>query len=165
MPIIALTVVATVLAGWMGWQTLRDQAQADTATTSEPALLPGGDAIGPATTAAQVLLSYRYDRLDAQLEDMRGYLTDDYAEKFLSTFPDNVRQRLVRREVVVETTVRTAAPMECGTACEADEAQILLFVDKVTTSAGAGEERVPNRVILSMQREGDDWLVDEIASV
>ncbi len=75
-----------------------------------------------------------------------------------------LRERLVERQVVVETTVRAAAPMDCGTACEQDEAQILLFIDKLTTTAGGEQELVPNRVVLSVEREGDSWLVDDIAS-
>jgi Mce-associated membrane protein len=162
-PIIALTVVATVLAGYMFWQVRPDRAEAAGASAATAAL-PGQEAVGPATTAAAVLLSYRHDTLDAQLEDMEGYLTDDYAEQFLATFPDQVRRRLEAREVVVDTTVRAAAPMECGTACDADEAQVLLFIDKVTSAADKPEERVPNRVILSMRREEGSWLVSEIAS-
>jgi len=124
-PLIALTVAATLLAGWMGWQTLQDERGPQSLAAAEPQVLPGSPAVDDATEAATVLFSFSHDRLDEQLEGMRPYLTDDYAEQFFATFPDKVRQRLVQREVRVETTVLAAAAMDCGTACEAEEAQVL----------------------------------------
>ena len=156
--LVAITVIATVLAAVFGYRA--SQAQGDPATTA-----PAKDAVASAADAAETLLSFRFDTLTDELQQEAGLMTPAYAQRFGSTFTAKARARLTEQQVVTRSTVLAAAPVDCGEDCRTDRAQVLVFVDKMTTRGGGEPEYAPDRVIVTMQRDGTVWLVDDVETV
>jgi Mce-associated membrane protein len=152
-PLCVMAVVAAGLAIWLGVRELRaDDLDAEARA----------DAVPPAGQAAEALLSFRYDTLEAELESERELMTDSYAEEFLNVFPDAAQDLTAQERATVESTVLAAAPMECGAECSADRVDMLLYLNSEAAVQGEVPEVNPNRAVVSMSREGDRWLVDGI---
>ena len=149
--------VAAVLAVVFGYRAYR----AEDAVASVPAK----DAVASAAAATETLLSFRFDTLTTELEAEKGLMTPAYAQRFAATFSPEAMTRLTEHQVRVESTVLAQAPLECGEDCPRDRLQVLVFVDKLTTKAGGEPDYAPNRVVVSMQLVGEEWLVDDITVV
>jgi methylphosphotriester-DNA--protein-cysteine methyltransferase len=153
-----VTVIAAVLAAVLGYRASR--AQADPAAAA-----PAKDAVASAADATETLLSFRYDTLARELDEEASLMTQAYAQRFGSTFSAQARARLTEQQMMTESTVLAAARLECGEDCPSDRVQVLVFFDKMTTKGAGDPEYTPDRAILSMQRDGSVWLVDEIRTV
>lgn len=156
--LVAVTVITTVLAAVFGYRAY--QAQGDPAAAA-----PAKDAVASAADATETLLSFRFDTLTSELEQEASLMTPAYAQRFDATFSAKALARLAEQQVTTRSTVLAAAPLECGEDCQADRRQVLVFVDKMTTRGGGEPEYSPDRVIVSMQRDGPVWLVDDIQTV
>jgi Mce-associated membrane protein len=120
------------------------------------------DAVAPAGQAAEELLSFRYDTLEAELESERELMTDSYAEEFLNVFPDQAQDLTSERQATVESTVLAAAPLECGDECSSESVDVLLYLNTEAAVQAEAPEVNPNRAVVTMNLEGDQWLVDGI---
>jgi hypothetical protein len=101
----------------------------------------------------------------SELEQEADLMTPAYAQRFGLTFSPKARAGLAEQQVTTRSTVLAAAKMECGEECPTDRAQVLVFVDKMTTKGSGEPEYTPDRVIVSMQLDGRVWLVDDIRTV
>jgi len=151
-PLCVLAVVAAGFAIGLGVLEVRADGEAAAVEARE-------DAVAPAGQAAEALLSFRYDTLDAELESERDLMTDGYAEEFLNVFPDQARSLTSQAQATVESTVLAAAPLECGDECSTDTVDVLIFVNTESTVAGQTPEVSPNRAVMTMQRDDDEWRV------
>lgn len=120
------------------------------------------DAVAPAGQAAEALLSFRYDTLEAELESERGLMTDSYAEEFRNVFPDQAQDLTSEQQATVESTVLAAAPLECGDECSSESVDVLLYLNTEAAVRAEAPEVNPNRAVVTMNLEGDQWLVDGI---
>lgn len=114
-----------------------------------------------AESAVTAVLSYDYRRLEAGVEDTMPLLTGDAAAQY-----EEVQRPLADSAPRLKAVV--TAQVDAATVLESDEdsARVLLFVDQVSTSKKLAEpETDQSRVVVTMEREGDDWLVSTLAAI
>ncbi|QWC86134.1 hypothetical protein KLP28_05310 [Nocardioidaceae bacterium] len=157
--LVALSVAATValvLAVLLGQQA--EDAQAlEEAWEVVPAT---------ATQAAEAVLGYDYEQLDADAQAARQWLTPAYRREYDAQF-QQLEESAVEQEVRVAAQAYAAGivaitPLEDGAP---QEASVLLFVDQTRTVAGEEELPVANRVRFDMVQRDGRWLIDDIVTL
>ena len=130
--------------------------------TSGDVVAAQDEAADAAASAAETILGYRYDQLEQHLEESQALMTPEYAQDFESLSPA-LNDLAPQRQIVVEAAAREVAPLPCGDECSADRATVLVFVDQARVVAEDPEPTVfGNRISLTMVRDGNAWLVDDI---
>jgi len=124
-------------------------------------------AVASASSAAETILSYRYDQLDQHEKNARSVMTpayfkDEYEAKTLPA----LKQVAPQRKVSVEADVRNAAIVPCGEQCSTDKASVLVFVDVDRRIAGEDQATVASgRIRVDMTRVDGDWRVSNITGL
>ena len=147
-----LAAVAVGLAAYFWTQSSEAEAAAQ-AQTRAPAA---------AERAAQAVLSYNFESLDADKDKAARFLTDDYRPDYVDTFDTLVAESAVDLRADVEAQVVASSV----TRASPQSADVLLFVNQTTTStANNGEPQTAlNRVTLDMQEVDGTWLVNGITA-
>lgn len=123
------------------------------------------DAAEAAASAAETVFSYRYDRLDAYLQDARETMTPSFGEEF-ETISPALGDLAPQRQIQVQASTRDAAALPCGDDCSTERAEVLVFVDQARLADGATTPTVfGNRVEFSMVQRDGRWLVDDITAL
>jgi Mce-associated membrane protein len=122
-------------------------------------------AVGTARTAAEraavPLLSYDYQSLDADREAAHDVITSGYRSRDYDDLFEVIRENAPATQTVVDVEVVASAVVRAGE----DRSEILLFVDRPTTNKATTEPVVyKDQVTLTMQRVGDEWLVDDLVT-
>ncbi len=150
-----LLVAAAAVLGLVKWSypEVREQDQVESATRTAPAA---------AERASSAILSYDYQSLDADEKAAKRYMTSSYGKKYADTFNRLVRPNAAKVKAKVEAEVKASGVAHA----DSGRVNVLLYVNQTTTStANGGQPQVAlNRVQLSMVRQGDRWLVDNITS-
>lgn len=119
-----------------------------------------------AATAAEQLLSFDYRTLDQERSEDAALLTPQFASTFEKTFTKILGDTAPTAQPVVTANVRAVATLECGDDCQPDQAQVLLFVDQVNSGPTRPEAVTDeNRLVLTMRKDGDRWLVADITAL
>jgi Mce-associated membrane protein len=124
------------------------------------------DARGQAATAgrkaAETALSYDYRTLDKSFAAARATMTPDFAAKFDDT-AKVAGELATKTKATVRADVREVGVRDG----DADRVTLIIFVNQTTTSTiTQGKPRVDlNRTRFTMVRNGDQWLVQEIAGL
>lgn len=124
------------------------------------------DARGQAATAgrkaAETALSYDYRTLDKSFAAARATMTPDFAAKFDDT-AKVAGELATKTKATVRADVREVGVRDG----DADRVTLVIFVNQTTTSTiTQGKPRVDlNRTRFTMVRNGDQWLVQEIAGL
>ncbi|TCO49529.1 Mce-associated membrane protein [Kribbella antiqua] len=148
---IALVLVLTVavvlgIKAWQGKQAedARDQAAA------------------AGRKAAETALSYDYRDLDKSFAAARATMTPEFAKKFDDT-AKVAGELATKTKATVKADVREVGVRDG----DADRVTLIIFVNQTTTSTiTQGKPRVDlNRTRFVMVRNGDQWLVQEIAGL
>jgi Mce-associated membrane protein len=114
-----------------------------------------------AEAAAAAILAYDFRSLDADQDSAVRFMTKDFATEYADTFERVVRPAAEQNKARVTATVQASGVIRATP----DTARVLVFVDQSTTSKANRQPQVAlNRVEMSMVREGDSWLVDDISS-
>ena len=118
--------------------------------------------VAPATAAqaAEAVLGYDYQALDADAQAARRWLTPAYQREYDAQL-QSLRAPAVEREIVVDAQVYAAGVLSAT----ADQASVLLFVDQTRSVAGAEELPVANRVRFDLVLRDGQWLVDDIVTL
>ncbi len=150
---VLLTAVAVALAAVLG---LRAQDAAG--------LDPARDAAAAAARdAAAAVLTFDYRTLDEDSAEAATYLTDDYADKYRAGIESLVSDAAEQTQGSVTAEVRAVAVVPCGDGCSDTRVDVLVFVDQVSrTSASKQPQTALNRVVFSMEKQADRWLVDDV---
>jgi Mce-associated membrane protein len=151
--IVALAVLAAAAVGvtaYLGQQPSEDAVES---------------AVGTARTAAEraavPLLSYDYQSLDADQEAAHDVITSGYRSRDYDDLFEVIRENAPATQTVVDVEVVASAVVRAGE----DRSEILLFVDRPTTNKATTEPVVyKDQVTLTMQRVGDEWLVDDLVT-
>ncbi|PVG81240.1 hypothetical protein DDE18_19025 [Nocardioides gansuensis] len=147
--LIGLGVLALAMAGVAAW------TGTITSTTAEEATR---EAQAAAERAVVPILSYDHETLEADKQRAHTYLTPDYRaefDRFFAVIEENAPETQTR----VTGEVLASAVVLAGE----DRAQILVFVDRPTTNKVNPTPVVyRDQVTLTMERVGDDWLVDQM---
>jgi Mce-associated membrane protein len=147
--LLVLTLTAAVVLGIKAWQG-REAEQARSQATAA------------ATKAAALVLSYDYRSLDKDFSAARATLTPQFAADFDQT-TKVVAEQAKKTKATVKAEVREVGVRDG----DADRVTLLVFVNQTTTSTiTQGKPRVDlNRARFTMVRNGDRWLVQEIAGL
>ncbi|MFD3403014.1 hypothetical protein ACFWUU_20185 [Kribbella sp. NPDC058693] len=112
--------------------------------------------------AAETALSYDYRDLDKSFAAARATMTPDFAQKFDQT-AKVAGELATKTKATVKADVREVGVRDG----DADRVTLIIFVNQTTTSTiTKGSPRVDlNRTRFTMVRNGDRWLVQEIAGL
>lgn len=147
--LVVLVLVITALLGVKAWQ----GKQADDARDQ---------AAAAGRKAAETVLSYDYRDLDKSFAASQALMTPDYSGKFAET-AKVVRTLATKNKTTVRADVREVGVKDG----DADRVTLIIFVNQTTTSTlTKGVPRIDlNRTRFTMVRNGDQWLVQEIAGL
>jgi Mce-associated membrane protein len=112
--------------------------------------------------AAETALSYDYRTLDKSFAAARATMTPDFAGKFDAT-AKVAGELATKSKATVRAEVREVGVRDG----DADRVTLIIFVNQTTTSTiTQGKPRIDlNRTRFTMVRNGDQWLVQEIAGL
>jgi Mce-associated membrane protein len=151
-----LLVLALVLAVVLGLQARQDDRVAEARRAAPVA----------AERAAEAILSYDYRRLPQDRKRAEGFLTDSYAKDYLETFRLLEEQKdgspgvAVQSKTVVEAQVLRSGVVDA----EKDKVRVLVYVNQNSQKQGADPQIFQNRVAMTMEKNGNRWLVDDLKS-
>jgi Mce-associated membrane protein len=153
-----LTVASLVLAVVLGTKA-HQQAQVATARDEAPAA---------AEQAVKSLFSYDYQKLDQDRKRAEDYLTGSFEKTYLRNFDALEKQKdgspglAVQSKAVVTTDVQGSGVIDVN--ADGSVVRVLVFVN-LTSRKGTGQPEIfQNRVAMTMDKEGDRWLVDRVDS-
>jgi Mce-associated membrane protein len=144
-------VLAALVAGcaW-AWQATSGETEEEATRAAQAA----------AERAIVPVLSYGFDTLEEDQARAQGYLTSDYRadyDKLFAVIAENAPQTrtTVEAQVVASGIVRSGE----------DRVDVLVFVDRPTTNKLTPEpETYKDQVTVTMQKVGEDWLVDNLTT-
>ncbi len=145
-----LVLVALVAGCAWAWQSTSGETEEEATRAAQAA----------AERAIVPVLSYGFETLEEDQARAQGYLTSDYREDYDQLFAvisDNApqTQTTVDAEVVASGIVRSGV----------DRVDVLVFVDRPTTNKLTPEpETYKDQVTVTMQKVGDEWLVDNLVT-
>jgi len=147
--VLALALAACLVALGLLWQDLSERRELDQA---------GEQAERAARKAVTAMTTYDHRTLD---EDF-AWVEEAGTVRFQEFFAESSKQaRAFIEEIRARATgevVAAAADVE-----DAERVDVLLFVDQTITSRGEEGSRIDQpRVTMTMVREGEVWLVDEV---
>ena len=147
-----VTVLVVGVAAYL-WNESRQADAVDEARLQAPAA---------AERAAVAVLSYDYERLEADAANAVKHLTPAFREDYQATIDNLVEAPASEVEGKVEAEVLASGVMRAS----ADRVDVLLYVNQTTTSLNnEGEPQLSlNRVRLEMVDQDGTWLVNEITS-
>ena len=114
-----------------------------------------------AESAVTAVLSYDYRRLPSGVADTKPLLTGDAEKQYL-----DVQKPLARSapglKAVVSAEVKSLALVQS----DDDSARVLLFVDQLSQSKKLSRPQLDqSRVVVTLARKDDHWLVSTLAAI
>jgi Mce-associated membrane protein len=121
-------------------------------------------AVGSARASLETLLSYSGAKFDAHVAEVTPRLTSPFKEEFAKVATTDIKPMAVKNEATVLAKVYDAGVMgTSGTGDEGSTVRVLAFVNQATTTKGQKTPQVDqNRVIATMEKVGDRWLVSRL---
>lgn len=158
--LVGLLVVVLTLGGVMAVAGVITSSVGDR-REAEAAARAAETAPATAERAAEAILAYDHQTLDADQDAATRFMTDDFAEQYSETFEKVVKPTAEEGRATVVAAVKGSATVRASS----DRVRVLLFVDQTTVSRANEDPQVAlNRVQMIMVRDGDSWLVDDITS-
>jgi Mce-associated membrane protein len=151
-----LTVAALVLAMVFGLKVRTDSRVAD-ARDEAPAA---------AERAAKAVLAYDYRSLPADRKRASAFLTPSFRTKYLKNFALLEKQKDGSPGAAIQTkTVVTASVLGSGVMdAEDGVVRVLVYVNQVSKKPDKDPQIFQNRVAMTMEKDGNKWLVDDLKS-
>jgi Mce-associated membrane protein len=156
-----LAVASLVVAGIFG---VLLQHRVNTRQGDENA---ASEASAVAARALSAVLSYDYRHMVADRDRAVEFLTPSYRKDYLKTFNDLLAKGPDGSPGPVEKTkaVVTADVLDTGVVdAEADKVRVVVFVNQSSVKGDGQPTIFQNRVVATMVRSGDRWLVDNLKS-
>jgi len=112
-----------------------------------------------AEQASEALFARNYRDYDEDVSKALGFMTESFALEFQAT-TDDVRKEFIANRTIVEVRVAGSGTISV----EPDVAYVLVFENQYVTrgSDDGSSTYTPYRVILTLARDGDGWLVDGV---
>jgi Mce-associated membrane protein len=154
--LLLLTVAAVATATVLALRVRQDARIAD-ARDEAPAA---------AERAAKAMLSYDYRHLPADRKRAAAYLTDGFEKKYLTNFALLEKQKDGTPGAAVQTkSVVTASVLGSGVVDAEDTVvRVLVYVNQVSKKPGVDPQIFQNRVSMTMEKDGNRWLVGDLKS-
>ena len=150
----AAVLASAILAGSVYWAIYRPDRMTDVGSQEQ--------VLDVAREATEALLSYSPENVDKNVADAKSKLTGDFLQKYTEFADTVVVPAAKERGVKTEANVARVAV----SAMHPDSAQVLAFVNQVTTSK---ERPTPalatSSVLMTLVRDGGHWLVSEFKPI
>jgi Mce-associated membrane protein len=105
------------------------------------------------------MLSYNYKTIDAQAAQIEGLLTGSFKDEFSQAMDKDIKPLAVKNQTVVQARVSDLGVMRSGPRT----VTVLAFVNQAKIGADEKQPAVDqNRVIATMSKVGDRWLVSRV---
>lgn len=170
--VVTVLLIASSVLLWTQWHgahaTVRLPSIASDGTYT-PAQQPGKSssaALDAAAHAIPVVLGYDYQHL-ADNESAAGkLLTARFGQTYRSTFEKSVKSNAEQQKAITRALVRAGGVI--SESAHGHTVRCLLFVDQVlahdSTTPAAGSPQIgQSRVVVTMVRTGNTWLVDDLS--
>lgn len=119
-------------------------------------------AVAAAREGTEAVLSYSSENLDQSLAAAKSHLTGDFLDHYSKFTDDVVRPAVTEKGVKTEANVARAAVSQM----EPDSAQVLVFVNQVTTSRDRPSPALAtSTVMVTLVKNGDTWLIAEFKPI
>lgn len=125
----------------------------------------GAAAVGVAVRAVPAALSYDFQALDKAIDEATSYMTPGFAKTFQETFDETAKPMAESKRAVTRALVRGAGLVDI-----ADErASVLVYVNQILVSSDTMKQKSSpakvsqNRVLVTLERHDDRWLVDDFS--
>jgi Mce-associated membrane protein len=146
----AALVASVALLGVVAGVSLQDpgaQARAERAAASQ------------ARVSIQQMLSYNYKTIDAQAAQIETLLTGPFKAEFTSAMDKDIKPLAVKNQTVVQAKVSDVGVMSATPTT----VRVLAFVDQAKIGAERKDPAVDqNRVIATLTKVGDRWLISKV---
>jgi Mce-associated membrane protein len=117
------------------------------------------EGLAAARSAAPVFMAYDFHHLDRDFARARRLLTGEFRKEYSTTTQQVVKPTATKTRAVVVAEVRASSVVSATP----DRVVALLFVNQTTTSNRAKEPRTDlNRVLMTVERVNDRWLVSKV---
>jgi Mce-associated membrane protein len=124
------------------------------------------EASAVASRALTAVLSYDYRHMDADRDRSVKFLTPKYRKDYVKTFdlltegPNGAPGGALKTKAVVTAMVQNTAVQDAGP----DKVRVLAFVNQSSVKGSGTPAIFQNRVVVTMVKRGQDWLIDEVKS-
>jgi Mce-associated membrane protein len=148
-PVVALVAVLALLGTVAGF---RRRARPAPPT-------PDRAAASQARTSIEQMLSYNYKTIDAQAAQIEGLLTGSFKGEFSAAMAKDIKPLAVKNQTVVQAKVSDIGVMSSS----ATTVKVLAFVNQARVGSDQKEPVVDqNRVIATLSKVGDRWLISKV---
>jgi len=123
-------------------------------------------AVGSARTTLESLLSYSGSAFDKHIGEVTPQLTSPFKDQFTKVAATDIKPMAVRNDATVQAKVYDAGVMDAdGDGGEGTTVRVMAFVNQATTTKAQQAPAIDqNRVIATMRKVGDRWLVSELSA-
>jgi Mce-associated membrane protein len=116
-------------------------------------------AASQARTSVEQMLSYNYKTIDAQAAQIEGLLTGSFRTEFADAMAKDIKPLAVKNQTVVQARVSDVGVMSSTPT----SVKVLVFVNQARVGADQKDPVVDqNRVIATMTKVGERWLVSKV---
>ncbi|MGA9346245.1 MAG: hypothetical protein WBV37_14165 [Nocardioidaceae bacterium] len=155
-----LLVVAVAYDLIIGFRSHTATAQRTTQSAAITAALD--QAPTEAETAATHILAYDYKTLQHDADEAKSYMTPDYAEQFQRTVDGLLKDPADQVKAHVGAAVKASGVVSATPA----KVDVMMFIDQTsTTTAHREPQTYLNRVVFTMVRAGERWLVSDVTAL
>lgn len=164
--LVSLVVAAVILLVWLVARPTDDPVKPRIAEDGSYVVgtIPDGErSVRTATEVLSTALSYDYRTLGDGTDTATRQMTDAFAKEFRATFDKTAGKMAPQEQAVSRSLVRGAGLIES----DDDRATCLVFLDQLLVASKDKASKAPitvskNRVLVTLRKEGGDWLVDGI---
>jgi Mce-associated membrane protein len=123
-------------------------------------------AVGSARTTLESLLSYSGASFDKHVGEVTPQLTSPFKDQFTKVAATDIKPMAVKNDATVQAKVYDAGVMDAtGDGGEGTTVRVMAFVNQATTTKAQQAPAIDqNRVIATMRKVGDRWLVSELSA-
>ncbi|WP_157610735.1 hypothetical protein [Terrabacter sp. Soil810] len=123
-------------------------------------------AVGSARTTLESLLSYSGSAFDKHVGEVTPQLTSPFKDQFTKVAATDIKPMAVKNDAIVQAKVYDAGVMDAdGDGGEGTTVRVMAFVNQATTTKAQQAPAIDqNRVIATMRKVGDRWLVSELSA-
>ncbi|MER7071713.1 hypothetical protein [Terrabacter sp. NPDC000476] len=123
-------------------------------------------AVGSARTTLESLLSYSGASFDAHVREVTPQLTAPFRDQFTKVAASDIKPMAVKNRATVQAKVYDAGVLDAtGGGGEGTTVRVMAFVNQATTTTAQPAPAIDqNRVIATMRKVGERWLVSDLTA-
>lgn len=123
-------------------------------------------AVSSARTTLESLLSYSGSTFDKHVDEVLPQLTSPFKDQFSKVAATDIKPMAVKNEATVQAKVYEAGVMDTsGDGGEGTTVRVMAFVNQATTTKAQPAPAIDqNRVIATMRKTGDRWLISDLSA-